>query len=168
MWKICTNSHSTLTFCLVTDKMTCLEWTIYSWQGLNSIGWTLMLRTNYIWVQSLYISVDVAKCVKIFTNSPSTLTFCLLQQMTCLDRTIYSRQSFNSLRSPLMFRTNCRCLPSLNISENFAKYVEKYSQIHPVHTLFVCYKKWLVLTEESISWQGFNSLWMSSYAKNKQ
>ena len=26
----------------------------------------------------------------------------------------------------------------------------KLSQIHPVHSLFVCYKKWLVLTEQSI------------------
>ena len=41
-----------------------------------------MLRTNYRCVQSPNISVDVAKCVKIFTNSPSTLTFFLLQKMT--------------------------------------------------------------------------------------
>ena len=27
---------------------------------------------------------------------------------------------------------------------------EKISQIHPVHSLFVRYKKWLVLTEQSI------------------
>ena len=28
---------------------------------------------------------------KIIANSPTALTFCLLQKMTCLDRTIYSR-----------------------------------------------------------------------------
>ena len=26
----------------------------------------------------------------------------------------------------------------------------KVSQIHPIHSLFICYKKWLVLTEQSI------------------
>ena len=26
----------------------------------------------------------------------------------------------------------------------------KFSQIHPAHWLFVCYKKWLVLTEQAI------------------
>ena len=35
-----------------------------------------MLKTNYRIVQSLNISLDVAKCnVKMFTNSPSTFTF---------------------------------------------------------------------------------------------
>ena len=43
---------------------TCPDWTIYSWQGFNSIGSQLMLRTNYRCVQSLNFSVDVAKCVE--------------------------------------------------------------------------------------------------------
>ena len=33
----------------------------------------------------------------------------------------------------------------------------KFSQIHPAHWLFVCYKKWLVLTEQSIHGNDFNS-----------
>ena len=45
-------------------KMTCLHWTIYSWQSFNSLGCPLMLKTNYRCVQSLNISVDVAKCVE--------------------------------------------------------------------------------------------------------
>ena len=41
------------------------------------------------------------------------------------------------------------CLDLLNISVDVAK-CGKYSQIHPVHLLFVSYKKWLVLPEQSI------------------
>ena len=45
-------------------KKTCHHWTIYSWQSFNSLGCPHMLRTNYRCVQSLSISVDVAKCVE--------------------------------------------------------------------------------------------------------
>ena len=48
-----------------------------------------------------------------------------------------------------MLRTNNRCVESLNISVEVAK-CGKYSQIHQVHSLFVYYKKWLVLPEKSI------------------
>ena len=58
-----TNSPSPLTFCPLKKK-TCPHWTIYSWQGLNSLGCPLMLTTNYRCFQSLNISVDVAKCVE--------------------------------------------------------------------------------------------------------
>ena len=57
-----TNSPSALAFCLL-QKMFCLGWTSYSWQSFNSLVCPLMLRTNYWCVQSLNISVDVAKCV---------------------------------------------------------------------------------------------------------
>ena len=53
---------------------------------------------------------------KILTNTPSTLTFCLLQKMTSLVWTIHSWQAFNSFVCPLMLRTNNRCVESLNIS----------------------------------------------------
>ena len=65
-----------------------------------------------------------------------------------------------------MQRTNYRCVESLNISVEVAK-CGKYSQIHPVQSLFVCYKKWLVLPEQSIHGK-FQLIRMSSYAKNKQ
>ena len=56
MWKIFTNSHSTLNFYLL-QKMTCLDWTIHSWQAFNSLVCPLMLRTNNRCVESLNISV---------------------------------------------------------------------------------------------------------------
>ena len=43
----------------------------------------------------------------------------------------------------------------------------KFSQIHPIHSLFIYYKKWPVLTEQSIHGK-FQLISMSSYAKNKQ
>ena len=58
-------------------NVTCLHWTIHSWQGFNSLLCPLILRTNYRCVQSLNVSVDVAKCVENFHNSPSPLTFCV-------------------------------------------------------------------------------------------
>ena len=142
VWKIFTNTPSTLTFCLL-EKMTCLDWTIYSRPGFNSWRCPIMLRTNYRCVQALNICVNVAKCVK---NSPSTLTFCLLQTMTCLDWTIYSRQGFNSLGCPIMLWTNYRCVQSLNISVNVIKFVENF---HSTLT-FCLLQKWHVLTEQSI------------------
>ena len=48
-----------------------------------------------------------------------------------------------------MRRINYRCVESMNISVEVAQ-CGKYSQIHPVHSLFVCYKKLLVLPEQSI------------------
>ena len=58
-------SHNSLHSLFVCyKKMTCPDWTIYSWQGFNSLGCPLMLRTNYRCVQSLNISVDAAKCVE--------------------------------------------------------------------------------------------------------
>ena len=56
-----------------------------------------------------------------------------------------------------MLRTNYRCVESLNISVEVSK-CGKYSQIHPVHSLFVCYKKMTSLVWTIYSWQAFNSL----------
>ena len=41
----------------------CVDWTIYSWQGFNSLGCPLMPRTLCRCFQSLNSSVDNAKCV---------------------------------------------------------------------------------------------------------
>ena len=52
-----------------------------------------MLRTNNRCVESLNISVEVAKCGK-FHKFNQTLTFCLLQKMTCLpEQSIHGKLS---------------------------------------------------------------------------
>ena len=83
-----------------------------------------MLRTNYRCVESLNISVYVAKCVENVHTLIHYIHFGLLQKMTCHHRTIYSWQSSNSLGCPLMLKTNYRCVQSLNISVDVTKCVE--------------------------------------------
>ena len=82
---------------------------------------------------------------KIFTYSPSILTFCQLLKMSSFAWTIYSWQALNSLGCFLVLRTNNRCVESFNISVEVAK-CGKFSHIHPVHSLFVCNTKLPVLT----------------------
>ena len=94
---------------------------------------------------------------KILTNTPSTFTFCLLQKMTSLVWTIHSWQGFNSFVCPLMQRTNNRSVESHNISVDVAK-CGKYSQIHPVHSLFVHN------TKMTCHW--LNNLFMLSFPTN--
>ena len=65
-----------------------------------------------------------------------------------------------------MLRWNYRCVELLNVSVEVAK-CGKYSQFHPVDSLFIYYKKWPVLTEQSIHGK-FQLIIMSSYPKNKQ
>ena len=64
-----------------------------------------------------------------------------------------------------MLRTNYRCVQSANISVDVAKCGQN-SNSHPVHSLYICYRKWHVLTEKSIHVM-FQLMRMSSYAKNK-
>ena len=66
MYGKCSQIHPVHSLLSVTKKTTCPNWTIYSWQGFNSLVCPLMLKTNYRCVQSLNISVDVAKCVENF------------------------------------------------------------------------------------------------------
>ena len=65
-----------------------------------------------------------------------------------------------------MLRSNYRCVELLNVSVEVAK-CGKYSQIQQVHSIFIYYKKWIVLTEQSIHGK-FQLISMSSYAKNEQ
>ena len=128
-----TNSPNSLTFCPL-QKTTCPDWTIYSRKGFYLIGCPLLLRTNYRCVESLNISVYVAKCVENVHTLIHYIHFGLLQKMTCHHWTIYSWQSSNSLGCPLMLITNYRCVQSCNISVDVAKCVENvHTLIHYTH-----------------------------------
>ena len=151
VWKKVAQIHTVHSPFVLLQKMTCLDWTIYSWQGLNSIGCPLMLRTNYRWVQSLNISVDVAKCVKIFTNSPSTLTFWSVTTNDLSWQNNLFTARFQLIRKSSNVQNKAtdvfRHSTSVKTSPNVWKSVPKFTQY--THYL-VCYKKWLFLTEESI------------------
>ena len=160
-----TNSPSLLTFCPL-QKTTCPDWTIYSWQTFNSLGCPLTLRTNYRCVQSLNISVDVAKCVENVQTLIHYTHFGLLQKKICLHWTIYSWQTFNSQGCPLTLRTNYRCVQSLNISVDVAKCVENVQKlIHYTH--FWTVTKNDLFSLNNLFMERFLLNWMSTSVKNK-
>ena len=192
--------------------MTCLHWTIYSWQGFNWLGCPRMLSTNYrcVSVTQRQCRWRRQMCGKCCTNSHSTFTFCLVTKndLSWLNNLFMARSQLNRMSSYAknklqmgsVTQYQCWCR---QMCENFHKFTQythflsvttndlswqnnlftarfqlirkssnvqnklqmcsvtqhqwrlrqmcgKVSQIHPVHTLFVCYKKWLFLTEESI------------------
>ena len=117
-----------------------------------------MLRTNYRCVQSLNISVDVAKCVGnvhtlIHYSHFWTVTKNDLSSLNNLfmERFLLNRMS-SSVRDKLQMcsvnQHQCRRRQMFG----------KCSQIQTVHSLFVRCKKRLVLIEQSIHGNGFNSL----------
>ena len=147
-------------------KMTCLDWTIYSWQWLNSLVCPLMLRTNYSCVQSLNISVDVDKCVKSFTNSQYThFLFVTKNYLSWLNNLFMAR--FQLIRMSSYAKNKLQMCSVTQHQCRRRQICGKFSQIHPVHSLFVCYRK------NDLSWlynlfmARFQLIRMSSYSKNK-
>ena len=128
----------------------CPEWTIYSWQTFNSLVCPLMLRTNYRCIQSLNICVDVAKFVEndhtlIHYTYFWTVTKKDLSSLNNLFMAIFllitmSSYAKNKLQIGSLTQHQCRRHQMCG----------KCLQIHPVHSLFVRYKKRLVLIEQSI------------------
>ena len=129
--------------------MTCLHWTIYLWKGFYLIVCPLLLRTNYRCVQSL-ISVDVAKCLEnvhkfnqftdflsVTKNDLSWLNNLFMARFQLIRMSSYAK---NKLQMCSVTQHQCRRRQMCG----------KCSQIHPVHSLFVRYKKRFVLIEQSI------------------
>ena len=107
-----------------------------------------MLRTDNRCVASLNISVEAAKFGKFSQILPEHSLLSVTKNDSSRLNNLFI-VSFNTLGCLLMLRTNNRCVESLNISVEVAK-CGKYSQIHPVHSLFVCYKELLDLLKQSI------------------
>ena len=154
-----------LTFGLL-QKKTCHHWTIYSWHSLNPLGYHLMLKTNYRCVQSLNISVDVAKCVE---NVPKFTKFTHFLSVTKNDMfwlnnlfmpnfqlTRISSYAKNKLQLCSVTQHQCRR----------RQICGKCSNINSWHSLLDGYKKRLVLIDPSIHGK-LSTHRMSSYAKNK-
>ena len=138
---------------------------LFSGKVLTSIGCLLMLRANYRCVQSLNISVDVAKCVE---NVHTSLTFGLSQKNVLSSLNNLFMATFELTRNVLLWwQTNYRCVQSVNIIVDVAKCVENVHNIHPDTLTF-----WTV-TKNDLSW--LNNLFMarfqlnrmSTYVKNK-
>ena len=144
-----TNSPTSLTFCPLL-KTTCPNWTIYSWQGFNSFVCPLMLKTNYRCVQSLNISVDVAKCVE---NVHTLIHYTHFWTVTKKD--LWSLNNLFMAKCQLKRKSSYakNKLQMCSVTQHQCRRRQmcgKCSQIHPFHSLFVPYKKWLVLIEQSI------------------
>ena len=106
----------------------------------HSIGCPLMLRTNYRCVQSLNISVDVAKCVEnvhkfnqfthflsVTKNDLSWLNNLFMARFQLIRMSSYAK---NKLQ--MCSVTQHQCIRR--------QMCGKCSQIHPVHSLFVLQK----------------------------
>ena len=108
------NSHCTFTFCLL-QKMTCLDWTIYSWLDFSFWGCFFMLRTNCSCVQS----PNKCRCSQIgenYPNTPSTLRFWLLQEMTSLSCNNQNVVRFQHIRMSSYAMNKLQIVQSTNIS----------------------------------------------------
>ena len=157
----------TFTFGLL-QKMTCHHWTIYSWQSSNSLGCPLMLKTNYRCVQSLNISVDVAKCVEnVHYIHPVTLTFVRYKKRLVLIEQSIHGKGFYLKGCPLTVKNKPQMCWVTQHQCIRCQICGKCSHINSLHSLLDCYKKWLVIIEQSIHGKGSNFIRMSSYAKNK-
>ena len=143
---------------------TCPDWTIYSWQTFNSLGCPHMLRTNYRCVQSLNISVDVAKCAEnvhkftqfthflsVTKNDLSWLNNLFVARFQLISISSYAK---NKLQMCSVTQHQCR----------WRQMCGKCSQIHQVHSLFVrtC-PDWTIYSCQTFNSQGCPLMLRTNY-----
>ena len=124
-----------------------LSWLNYPlWQGFNSLGCPLMLRTNYTCILSLNISVNVAKCVENFQKFTQYFHFLSVtkKDLSCLINLFMARFELNSVSSYAKNK-----LQMCSVSQHQCKHCQMCGKFSQVHLLFVL-QKLLVLTEQSI------------------
>ena len=148
MGKSFTNSPCTLTFYLL-PKMTCHEWTIYSWSVLDSLEYPLMLETNYRCVQPTNIRIDVAKCGEKF-HKLTLYTHFLSVTKNNLSWQINTFMVRFLLISMSSYAKNK--LQMCSVTQHQYRRRQMWGKFHRFtqHTLFICYEKRLDLTEQSI------------------
>ena len=125
-----------------------------------------MQKTNYRCVQSLNISVDVAKCLEnvhkfhqfnhflsVTKNHLSWLNILFMARFQLSRMSSYAK---NKLQMCSVTQHQCRRCQMCG----------KCSHINSLHSLLVCYKKGLVFFEQSIM-AKFQLIRMSSCPKNK-
>ena len=121
--QMCRNVHKFIRYTHFLSVLILIE-QIYSWQTFNSLGCPLMLRTNYRCVQSLNIRVDVAKCVE---NVHTLIHYTHFWTATKKDLSSLNNlfmTKFQLIKMSSYAKTNYRCVQSLNISVDVAKWVE--------------------------------------------
>ena len=143
------NSHCTFTFCLL-QKMTCLDWTIYSWLDFSFWGCFFMLRTNCRCVQSPNISVDVAKFGENYHKYTQYTHVLAVTRNDLSSWTTYSWYGFNTLGSyamnKLQFVQHQKTSMSVDRRHECGSVRQViFLQHSPSDTgwICICYKKWL-------------------------
>ena len=109
-----------------------------------------MLKINYRCVQSLKISVDVAKCVE---NVHTLIHYTPFWTVTKKDLSSLNNLFMAKFQLMRMSSYAKNKLQMCSVTQHQCirrQMCGKCSQIHPVHSLFVRYKKQLVLIEQSI------------------
>ena len=120
VWKMFTNSPSTLIFCPYLSWLNNLFMANFELSRMSSYANNKLQKYSVSQHQCRRCQM-CGKCSQI--NSLHSLLDCYKKKI-CLHWTIYSWQSFNSLGCPLMLKTNYRCVQWLNISVNVSKCVE--------------------------------------------
>ena len=145
MWGKCSQIHQVHSLFVRTFP----DWIIHSWQNFNSLGCPVMLRTNYRCVQSLNISVDVAKCVENVHKFTEITHFLSVTKndLSWLNNLFMAR--FQLYRMSTYVKNKLLMCSVTQHQCRRRQMCWKCSQIHPVHSLFVSYKKWLVLIVQS-------------------
>ena len=147
----CSQIHPvTLNFCPL-QKTTCpwLNNLVMARFQLNRMS-SYANWTNNRCFQSFNISVDVAKCVEnVHKFTQFTHFLSVTKYYLCWVNNLFMAR-FQLIRMS-SYATNKLQMCSVTQHQCRRRQIcGKCSQIHPFHSLFVCYKKWLVLTEQSI------------------
>ena len=121
-----------------------------------------MLRTNNRCVESLNISVEVAKCGKLSQIHPEHSLLSVTKNDSSRLNNLFM-VSFQNIEMSSYAKKNNRCVASLNISVEVAK-CGKFSQIHPEHSLLSVTKNDLSRLN-NLFMVSFQHIGMSSYAK---
>ena len=156
----------TLTFGLLQRK-TCHHWTIYSWQSFNSLVCPLMLRTNYRCVQSLNISVDVAKSMENFHKFTQYTNFLSITKndLSWLNNLFMARFQLISMSSYAKNK-----LQMCSVTQHQCR---RRQMLWQMFTNLTQFTHFLSVTKNDLSWLNnlfmarFQLIRMSSHAKNK-
>ena len=109
---------------------------------------------------NVYTDVELLKTSIVCCSHKSTYYWVeilpWIDNLSSLNNLFMARFQHNSMSTYVKNK-----LQMCSVTEHLCRRREKYgnfSQIHTVHSLFVCYKKLFFLTETIYSWHGFNLL----------
>ena len=141
VWKIFINSPCTLAFCLL-QKMTCLDWTIYSWQGLNNSIGCLSYAKNKLQMCSVTQHQCrrrqmCGKCSQSI-HLVHSLQILSVTKMTCLDWNNQFMAWFQLIRMSSYVKNKLNMCSVTQHQCRRRQMCRKFLQILLAQSLFVC------------------------------